>query len=661
MVFSLARDFIISSTERFLKPDKSGKGFICPICGSGSGKNGTGITSKDGIHYTCWRGCYQSKDIIDIIGLKYSLNSYREKLEKCCEELGLSLESFDSPQVSISRQNVKAKSNVTPEKETPEIPILMGDYQEFYSHCCENLKSTNYLLRRGISFEVQEKFRIGYCAEWQSPTALKKGYHPPKTPRVIIPTSINSYVAVDVRPRGSIAEQEKKYVKVKEGKVQLFNLKALQESSEPIFIVEGEIDALSVIEVGHIAIGLGSVSNYKKLVNVVEKNPPKFPILIALDNDESGHQTSLKLLEELQKINVECYEVDINGKYKDSNEYLVVEREKFKSKVEETLQNLHSLSENKKINYVQKYSAVKYLCEFVNVLNERINTPSIETGFKGLDEELDGGLYEGLYVIGAISSLGKTTFCLQMADNIAKSGQDVLIFSLEMARNELIAKSLSRITAELTITKHLPITMAKSLRGITKAKLYENYTSEEKGLIEEAIKKYGEYVEHIYISEGIGNIGVEEIRKKVEQHIHLTGNSPVVIVDYLQILAPHNERATDKQNTDKSVLELKRISRDYKMPVLGISSFNRENYKVEVSMQAFKESGAIEYSSDVLVGLQLFGAGSSSFNADAEHKKNPRQVELKILKNRNGKVGGKIIFEYYPQYNYFIEKNNRLF
>ena len=53
MVFDSARDFIIASTNRFLKPDKSGKGFICPICGSGSGKHGTGITTKDGIHYTC--------------------------------------------------------------------------------------------------------------------------------------------------------------------------------------------------------------------------------------------------------------------------------------------------------------------------------------------------------------------------------------------------------------------------------------------------------------------------------------------------------------------------------------------------------------------------------------------------------------------------------
>ena len=176
MDFFSARDFIIASTNRFLKPDKSGKGFICPICGSGSGKNGTGITTKDGIHYTCWRGCYQSKDIIDIIGLQYGLTSYREKLEKACEELGLSLESFDNSQVPRSQQGVSWKNKERAEKETPESFAPMGDYQEFYSQCSENLKNTDYLLKRGISFEVQQKFGIGYCHEWQSPTALKKGY-----------------------------------------------------------------------------------------------------------------------------------------------------------------------------------------------------------------------------------------------------------------------------------------------------------------------------------------------------------------------------------------------------------------------------------------------------------------------------------------------------
>ena len=78
-----ARQFIISRTNEYLKPDKSKKGRICPICGSGSGKNGTGMSTKDNIHYTCWAGkCFEHNDIIDIIGSEYGLKDYNEKLKK---------------------------------------------------------------------------------------------------------------------------------------------------------------------------------------------------------------------------------------------------------------------------------------------------------------------------------------------------------------------------------------------------------------------------------------------------------------------------------------------------------------------------------------------------------------------------------------------------
>ena len=72
------------------------------------------------------------------------------------------------------------------------------------------------------------------------------------------------------------------------------------------------------------------------------------------------------------------------------------------------------------------------------------NTPPTSTGFPRLDEVLSGGMREGLTVIGAISSLGKTTMAQQIADNVAQSGQDVLFISLEMARTELMSKSISR-------------------------------------------------------------------------------------------------------------------------------------------------------------------------------------------------------------------------
>ena len=127
------------------------------------------------------------------------------------------------------------------------------------------------------------------------------------------------------------------------------------------------------------------------------------------------------------------------------------------------------------------------------------------------------------------------------------------------------------------------------------------------------------------------------------------------MIDYLQILSPADIRASDKQNTDKAVLELKRISRDYKIPVVAISSFNRANYKEAVTMEAFKESGAIEYSSDILIGVQLKGAGTKDFDVNTAKDSNPREVELVILKNRNGATGKKVEMKYYPLFNYFKE------
>ena len=134
----------------------------------------------------------------------------------------------------------------------------------------------------------------------------------------------------------------------------------------------------------------------------------------------------------------------------------------------------------------------------------------------------------------------------------------------------------------------------------------------------------------------------------------------------MQIVAPYidperpNRVLTDKQSIDKSVLELKRISRDFKLPVICISSFNRQSYKDEVSMAAFKESGALEYGADVLLGMQLEGVGREDFDEEEAKRQQPRKIELKILKNRNGETGGIVRFDYWTAYNLFGTRNDAL-
>ena len=72
-------------------------------------------------------------------------------------------------------------------------------------------------------------------------------------------------------------------------------------------------------------------------------------------------------------------------------------------------------------------------------------------------------------------------------------------------------------------------------------------------------------------------------------------------------------------------------------------------------MNAFKESGGIDYSADVLLGLQARGAGRQGFNIDEEKRKDPRELELKILKNRTAGLGAPISFRYYPAFSMFEE------
>lgn len=315
----------------------------------------------------------------------------------------------------------------------------------------------------------------------------------------------------------------------------------------------------------------------------------------------------------------------------------------------------------------------------INKLMQRIQNPSnyicATTGFKCLDNLLDGGLYTGLYVIGAISSLGKTSFVVHMADNIAKTGRKVIYISLEMAEEEIIAKSISRLTLEETFTISNGDAFKKDTRHILNGKLWEDYTTDEKTVINNAISKYKEYGENIYIYEGVGTFSVDDVREIVKSAIRPDELPPVVIVDYIQILAPADRSITDaKRNMDYQIVEMKRISRDYNVPIVGISSFNRASYAEGVSFSALKESGAIEYTADVVIGLQYKGIdeiiNDDKTKSDREqrikikkiiednerlaYQGDSQNIQLKLLKNRNGAKGSCYLY-YAPKYNYFYE------
>ena len=678
-----ARQHIIERSKDHLTPDKTRKGFICPICGSGSGSHGTGITTKDGVHFTCWAGCFTNADIIDIIGLETGATDYNSKLQAAAAEYGTTIDSYhrSTPQEDFApvaeeyQKQAKSKRNtqdaIHNTEYTSQQEETEPDYTDFFLQANKDIGKTDY--HRGLSRSTLDRFKVGFTESWRHPKAPKME----ASPRLIIPTSKHSYLARYAGVGDFINYRGQVENKSKVGKVRVFNSRALREATSPIFIVEGELDAMSFYEVGAEAIGLGSLSNTRLLLAELEKQKPAEPLIIALDNESKPEiqakveRAVAELTKGLQRLDIPCYRIDVAQPHNDANEALNADREAFRGAVARAIaqvEDAEAAAEEAEREALKREAVAYSLQSFLKSIEESKRAAFIPTGYSPLDNILDGGLYAGLYIIGAISSLGKTTFCLNVADNIAQAGHDVLIFSLEMARNELIAKSISRLTLIKDLAENGSTAHAKTTRGILTGTRYPDYSQTERELIQRSIASYGEYAKNIYITEGVGNVGIEEIREKVRKHIKLTGKPPVVVIDYLQIIAPADLRATDKQNTDKAVLELKRLSRDYSIPIIGISSFNRDSYTAPVNMAAFKESGAIEYSSDVLIGLQYEGMDYQEGEADKARDKRirelmkqavedgkagkPQKIQVKVLKHRNGSKGDAYL-DFYPMFNYF--------
>ena len=647
-----------------LQRDKSGKGLICPICGSGSGRKGTGITEnpRSPEHFTCWAGCFQNADAFDIIAqLEGVQPGTGDAMRAAYARYGIDIDRPEGPQkprrAPESAGGTPAPTGPKKEPQAKPQPAPAPDFSAKIREAREAFPGSHaewYIQGRGISTETARRFWLGYSPAEYFPG---DGNHP----ALVIPASNSFYTARNL-------EGGARYSNPKGGHAAMFNSGVIKKAEgRPVFVTEGAIDALSIIEAGSLAVALNSAGNFDALPEYVAKIQDAPVFVLCLDPDEAGRRSSGKLQASLEALGVKCIDgVAVLCGEHDANDALVNKRDAFLEAVKEAERAAVELSRAEAEAYKNE-SAAGYISHFMDGIDKSVNAPAIATGFSNLDMALDGGLYPGLYVVGAISSLGKTTFCLQICDQIAAAGNDVLVFSLEMARAELMAKSISRLTYQKATGMWTPL--AKTVRGITDGKRWERYNDKELALIASCVSEYGENIApRVWIFEGMGDVGVDNVRQAVKRHTSLTGRKPVVLIDYVQILAPFDVRASDKQNTDKAVLELKRISRDFSIPIIGISSLNRESYTEPVTMRAFKESGAIEYGSDVLMGLQYAGMDYQEGETDKSRQKRvrdlmrtydaagagqPVQIQLKILKNRNGNKSNGVGFEYQRAFNCF--------
>lgn len=640
------------------------KSYICPLCRNGEGGDGDGLTfnpkSKDGHGLKCFK-CSFSGDIIDLYQ-QYKTVDYNTALSSLAQILGITIDSHfpyhtsstcctggtQSDFRAADNKSSTADKNVT--ADAAEVREQPADYIGYYNACRQRLNDPvviEYLKRRGISMETAEKYFLGYDPAWISPTAKSNGKNPPESPRLIIPTSRSHYIARDIRQQ--LMDNQKRYAKMNEGSPCIFNERALYLQDErEIFVTEGAIDALSVIEIGATAIALNSTSNVDTLLKKLEQKRTGATLILCLDSDSAGRKASSELRAGLQRLNISNITADINGGYGDPNEALTANREAFCEAVREAKRQAGSKPDN-----------VEYYIDSLMGSDIKKFKNSIKTGYSNLDEYADG-LYTGLYVIAAISSLGKTTFAHQLADQIAAGGNDVLFFSLEQSRLEMVSKSLARLTAKKNPDN-----------AVTSLSIRKGYLP--KAVQEAAIEYKATVQDRLSIIEGNFNCDISFIGNYIRQYIRRNssdGNDihPVVFIDYLQILQPTETDMGRRQNTkeavDSAVTELKRLSRELDITIFVISSINRANYLTPIDFESLKESGGIEYTADVIWGLQLQCLHDPVFDNDKKIKEKRRivkeakgailrKIELVCLKNRYGIPSYSCFFDYSPAVDLF--------
>lgn len=696
--FKTLQHYLQTYVERITVKGKSGT-YICPLCGSGTGPNKTPAFSiqRDGLRWKCF-SCGASGDIFDLIGYHERIESPSEQLLRAKELFGDASstcgcasamreqlqESFEHPGISEDLADNQKRLQLNPEvSQRMGISTSCADEVEFAAFsskipnesrasdtgyhsdrrestlerfqvvdpavyirdaekCLESVLGAdgrNYLLERGFSIDTIRAFHLGFDMEIQS---------------IVIPygTPEEYYITRSIcgkvyrKPSVSVAGPEP-----------LFHEEALQ-GDRPVFVVEGQLDAISISEVGGQAVALGG-TGYRKLMNTL-KRTKKYPcLIIVLDNDEAGRKKSEELCSELKKINACFISADICGSEKDSNDALRKDRDTFALAVKKSEERASMVAKNRADEERKAY--LQKSCVALNVngfLEGKYNTSVLPTEFPLLDRILGGGFFEGLYILGAIPGLGKTSLALQVAVNMAKRGEDVLFISLEVPMSELMAKCVSCETLHVCDEQGLKRGNAKNTREITTFNFWDKYSSTEINIIKKAIERCRSYTDHLFILEGNEEMTLQGVQRAIEQHRAIMGRTPVVMIDYLQLLTADVAGLTDKQAVDRAVLGLKRIARNFKIPVLAISSLSRANYIGPISYAAFKESGGIEYSADVLMGLYFKNARSDEEISD-NMRSDVRDVQMKILKNRNGMSGKILDFQYFTKYNYFVESQSQ--
>lgn len=235
----------------------------------------------------------------------------------------------------------------------------------------------------------------------------------------------------------------------------------------------------------------------------------------------------------------------------------------------------------------------------------------VPSGFPRLDEILGGGfIRSGLYILGARPAMGKSTFAVNLADNI---DGNVMFVSLEMSPEQITAKRVARLTG---------IPAAKLLRGTVTDEDWEKIA-----VANSALSEQGVFINARY------DLTVQQIQLLAQSVPELRA----VIVDYLGLIQPATRGGSTYENISAISRELKRLAISLNVPVICLCQLSRavESCQNKHPMLSdLRDSGAIEQDADAVMFLYR----DDYYTRDTTEGF-PSLVELSVEKNRHGQTG----------------------
>lgn len=256
------------------------------------------------------------------------------------------------------------------------------------------------------------------------------------------------------------------------------------------------------------------------------------------------------------------------------------------------------------------------------------------TGFSKLDEFLGGFQRSNLIILGARPSMGKTSLALSIALNAARKkhpgrtggqGATIGIFSLEMARNELVQRFISSET------------------GIdTKRVRMRHFTDDEESLIVEATGNLAEL--NIYVDDS-PQLRPVEMRSKARR-LHYDQPIDLIIVDYLQLIQGSGRVENRVQEISEITRYLKGLARELDVPVLVVSQLSRAvEFRASHRPQLadLRESGSIEQDADIVMFIHrddyYYKTEEEWFKDHPDDPYPAGRADIIIAKHRNGPIG----------------------